>query len=140
MDQRDRRIPTMNYNGPQSQNVRTVKNNDGQEYDQCGNYFQCVKCDQFTIHQDNDRICENSKCITNKKKPVVTQMNKYKVNKQCTNCHKLLASYEQIGKYNGYCYKCYSRIESNTSRQQRSEFKSSVHGRTTGGSGGVSHT
>ena len=31
-----------------------------------GDYYQCVKCDQFTVHMKDDRYCDNLDCSTNK--------------------------------------------------------------------------
>ena len=34
-------------------------------YHRQGQYFQCVICDKYTVHVNNDRVCQNKGCRSN---------------------------------------------------------------------------
>lgn len=42
-----------------------VEEEEDDAYHRRGDYYQCVKCDKFTVHRSNDRICINRNCVTN---------------------------------------------------------------------------
>ena len=90
---------------PQQPQKKTVKNEDGTEYEMVGDFFQCARCDKFTVHKDNDRVCHNSECPTNARKQPSRS-------KKCTNCSNLLTATEQMNeKLEGSCKSCYSRTQ-----------------------------
>ena len=36
-----------------------------EEFEICGSYFQCIQCDQFSVHVDRNDVCENQHCPSN---------------------------------------------------------------------------
>lgn len=37
------------------------------KFERKGDFYQCVKCEEYTVHVKNDKYCENSKCSSNSK-------------------------------------------------------------------------
>ena len=83
--------------------VKTVRMKDGQEYDMCGDYFQCSACDKFSIHKDQDKYCVNSNCSTNSRYG------------NCVKCNNKRTYMDQYVEYNGLCGQCYRRSKARDS-------------------------
>jgi len=38
------------------------------KYERRGDYYQCIKCEEYTVHVNDDKHCENRKCPSNEGK------------------------------------------------------------------------
>lgn len=56
---------------------------DGSTYEMKGPFYQCQRCDEYTVHKSNDRVCQNKHCKSNNKKK--SYADQYK-GKQCRDC------------------------------------------------------
>ena len=58
---------------PKKVTVKEYANNGKElEFDMKGDYYECKICDQFTIHKDNDTVCENRNCKSNLRRKKLT--------------------------------------------------------------------
>ena len=66
MSPRDRPINLIhdNYVGNQGNRVEEQQDDDD-KFERRGEYYQCVKCEQYTVHFKNDKYCENVTCASN---------------------------------------------------------------------------
>ena len=39
---------------------------DDDKFERRGDYYQCVKCEEYTVHFKNDKYCENPACPSNR--------------------------------------------------------------------------
>jgi hypothetical protein len=39
------------------------------KYERQGDYYQCIKCEEYTVHVNDDKHCENQNCPSNNNKP-----------------------------------------------------------------------
>lgn len=70
-----------------------------------GEYYQCIKCNIYSVHKDDDRICVNQQCTSNinkrKKMVITTQI--------CGMCSTQIGILEKASPevYNGLCQRCH---------------------------------
>ena len=38
------------------------------QYERKGDYYQCVRCEKYTVHVANDKYCHNPECPSNAKR------------------------------------------------------------------------
>ena len=56
------------YGQPQPQPSREPRPDeleDDDKFERRGDYYQCVKCEHYTVHYKNDKYCENHNCPSN---------------------------------------------------------------------------
>ena len=73
-----------------------MRGSDGKYYDIKGDYYKCSKCDQWSVHKDNQIKCVNLNCKSNSKKP-------------CKTCYVKLKESHYKPEYNGNCQSCFGR-------------------------------
>lgn len=74
--QKQRHAPPTNYPahiqtaGYSHHQQHYVPDNDDEQYERRGDFYQCVRCEEYTVHVANDKYCRNPACPTNAKRPV----------------------------------------------------------------------
>lgn len=117
------------------QQQQYVPDNDDELYERRGDFYQCVRCEEYTVHVANDKYCHNAACPSNAKRPVVdrpamNQKPKQQVppsagskhkhrggagvggsasgKKYCQMCSDVIRGPDHAA-YHGKCYQCYKR-------------------------------
>lgn len=56
-----------NYRQQPPQQQFQPEDEDDDKFERKGDFYQCVKCEEYTVHIKNDKYCENPKCPSNAK-------------------------------------------------------------------------
>lgn len=76
-----------------------IPDDDDDKYERRGNHYQCIKCEEYSVHISDDKHCENPACPSNANKrrptkssgmPASTPSKNTSKRKLCPNCSQLL--------------------------------------------------
>lgn len=83
---------------------------DDDKYERRGDHYQCIKCEEYSVHINDDKHCENPACPSNAKKRVTTKSNMpTSTPSKNTSKRKLCPSCSQLLDASGRCALCTKR-------------------------------